>query len=112
MSLEKLKKEIQSKGLKMTGNKAELVDRLKAAAAGGDGDTKANPQEEEVEEEIGFSFAKKALDTEVVQKKQKTGKVKQNYDVYLDWDCMLNQTNIGNNNNKFYVIQLLRSKSL
>jgi len=23
------------------------------------------------------------------------------------WDCMLNQTNIGNNNNKFYVIQLL-----
>lgn len=23
------------------------------------------------------------------------------------WDCMLNQTNIGNNNNKYYVIQLL-----
>ena len=26
-----------------------------------------------------------------------------------DWDCMLNQTNIGHNNNKFYVIQVLRS---
>jgi len=25
------------------------------------------------------------------------------------WDCMLNQTNIGNNNNKFYVIQLIAS---
>ena len=25
-----------------------------------------------------------------------------------DWDCMLNQTNIGQNNNKFYVIQLLQ----
>ncbi len=25
------------------------------------------------------------------------------------WDCMLNQTNIGANNNKFYVIQLLES---
>lgn len=29
--------------------------------------------------------------------------------VYEDYDCMLNQTNIGNNNNKFYVIQLLVS---
>eukprot|EP00299_Pterocystis_sp_00344_P007343 c233_g1_i1.p1 GENE.c233_g1_i1~~c233_g1_i1.p1 ORF type:complete len:196 (+),score=43.41 c233_g1_i1:50-589(+) len=27
--------------------------------------------------------------------------------VYLDYDCLLNQTNIGGNNNKFYVIQLL-----
>ena len=25
-----------------------------------------------------------------------------------DWDCMLNQTNIGQNNNKFYVIQMLQ----
>ncbi len=29
--------------------------------------------------------------------------------VYEDWDCMLNQTNIANNNNKYYVIQLLKS---
>jgi poly [ADP-ribose] polymerase 2/3/4 len=27
--------------------------------------------------------------------------------VHMDYDCMLNQTNIGANNNKFYVIQLL-----
>src|SRR5688500_6485954 len=27
--------------------------------------------------------------------------------VHEDYDCMLNQTNIGANNNKFYVIQLL-----
>lgn len=27
-----------------------------------------------------------------------------------DFDCMLNQTNIGQNNNKFYVIQLLQSR--
>src|SRR5437588_541946 len=26
-----------------------------------------------------------------------------------DWDAMLNQTNIGANNNKFYVIQLVES---
>ncbi|XP_030842460.1 protein mono-ADP-ribosyltransferase PARP3-like [Strongylocentrotus purpuratus] len=28
-----------------------------------------------------------------------------------DYDCMLNQTNIGHNNNKFYLIQLLESYS-
>ena len=31
--------------------------------------------------------------------------------VYSDYDCMLNQTNIGDNNNKFYIIQLLQSGS-
>lgn len=28
--------------------------------------------------------------------------------VYLDYDCMLNQTNIGHNNNKYYIIQVLK----
>ena len=32
-------------------------------------------------------------------------------EVVEDWDCMLNQTNIGFNNNKFYVIQLLLERS-
>ncbi|XP_043098906.1 protein mono-ADP-ribosyltransferase PARP3 [Puntigrus tetrazona] len=32
-----------------------------------------------------------------------------NAEVHEDYDCMLNQTNIGNNNNKFYVIQVLVS---
>jgi len=26
-----------------------------------------------------------------------------------DFDCMLNQTNIGHNNNKYYVIQVIES---
>ncbi|XP_067854392.1 LOW QUALITY PROTEIN: protein mono-ADP-ribosyltransferase PARP3 [Heptranchias perlo] len=29
--------------------------------------------------------------------------------IYEDYDCMLNQTNIGNNNNKFYIIQLIEA---
>ncbi|KAE8611964.1 hypothetical protein XENTR_v10012650 [Xenopus tropicalis] len=33
------------------------------------------------------------------------------YEVYEDYDCMLNQTNIGSNNNKFYVIQLITKKN-
>lgn len=28
--------------------------------------------------------------------------------VHEDYDCMLNQTNIGHNNNKFYVIQVIK----
>ncbi|KAI0214446.1 Protein mono-ADP-ribosyltransferase PARP3 [Lamellibrachia satsuma] len=32
-------------------------------------------------------------------------------EVYEDYDCMLNQTNIGQNNNKFYVIQILEDES-
>ncbi|XP_041638823.1 protein mono-ADP-ribosyltransferase PARP3 isoform X2 [Cheilinus undulatus] len=30
-------------------------------------------------------------------------------EVHEDYDCMLNQTNIGHNNNKFYVIQVIKS---
>ncbi|XP_054881295.1 protein mono-ADP-ribosyltransferase PARP3 [Poeciliopsis prolifica] len=30
-------------------------------------------------------------------------------EVHEDYDCMLNQTNIGNNNNKFYVIQVIKA---
>uniref|UniRef100_A0A671Q956 Poly [ADP-ribose] polymerase n=1 Tax=Sinocyclocheilus anshuiensis TaxID=1608454 RepID=A0A671Q956_9TELE len=33
-----------------------------------------------------------------------------NAEVHEDYDCMLNQTNIGNNNNKFYVIQISSGK--
>ena len=29
------------------------------------------------------------------------------FQVLDDYDCMLNQTNIGHNNNKFYIIQVL-----
>ncbi|XP_067443513.1 protein mono-ADP-ribosyltransferase PARP3 [Thunnus thynnus] len=32
-------------------------------------------------------------------------------EVYEDYDCMLNQTNIGHNNNKFYVIQLIKASN-
>lgn len=65
-------------------------------------------------DESDFSKAMRALKSAQPSKK-KTFKRKVDsqvygrYDVFEDWDCMLNQTNIGHNNNKFYVIQLLRS---
>lgn len=33
------------------------------------------------------------------------------HQVHEDYDCMLNQTNIGHNNNKFYVIQVVKEKN-
>lgn len=33
------------------------------------------------------------------------------HQVHKDYDCMLNQTNIGHNNNKFYVIQVIRENN-
>lgn len=32
-----------------------------------------------------------------------------NYTVYQDYDATLNQTNIGHNNNKFYLIQVVQN---
>ncbi|MEQ2287209.1 hypothetical protein AMECASPLE_010068, partial [Ameca splendens] len=32
-------------------------------------------------------------------------------EVHEDYDCMLNQTNIGHNNNKFYVIQVIKENN-
>lgn len=33
------------------------------------------------------------------------------HQVHEDYDCMLNQTNIGHNNNKFYVIQVIQANN-
>lgn len=33
------------------------------------------------------------------------------HQVHEDYDCMLNQTNIGQNNNKFYVIQVIKDNN-
>lgn len=75
---------------------------------------KAVVEEQQAQEETDFSKAVKALGTSASKKKkQRQAKVDSLvpggsfYSVLEDWDCMLNQTNIGQNNNKFYVIQLL-----
>ena len=72
-------------------------------------------------EETDYSKAKRALATTepaAKKKKKRQGKVDSHvplassYAVEGDWDCMLNQTNIGQNNNKFYVIQILKRQSI
>uniref|UniRef100_A0A671Q7G2 Poly [ADP-ribose] polymerase n=1 Tax=Sinocyclocheilus anshuiensis TaxID=1608454 RepID=A0A671Q7G2_9TELE len=60
-----------------------------------------------------FTSAKEALKATVPQVKGARNPDSfchlSNAEIHEDYDCMLNQTNIGNNNNKFYVIQVLVS---
>jgi len=70
-------------------------------------------EEEEVEEKEMTMIEKlKALAEEEKKCQNKRRKVDSmfpmNGEIVDDFDCMLNQTNIGANNNKFYVIQLLK----
>lgn len=77
---------------------------------------KAAAKAEKMEEETDYSKAKRALTTVEPVKAKKIRKPKvdthvpgySTFSVVDDWDCMLNQTNIGQNNNKYYVIQLLQ----
>ena len=123
MKIPDLKMELSSRGLSTSGKKVELIARLEAAK----GKKKAQEKPKKVKEEIDetdFGKAMRALATTTTttksSKKKKVPK-KRKVDGYAylgpacsvvdDWDCMLNQTNIGQNNNKFYVIQLLQSYS-
>ena len=80
---------------------------------------KEEPKKEDVKEETDFGKAMRALTTAESSRKKVPKKHKVDSYANLgpacsvvdDWDCMLNQTNIGQNNNKFYVIQLLQSYS-
>ncbi|XP_030633010.1 protein mono-ADP-ribosyltransferase PARP3 [Chanos chanos] len=80
----------------------------RAAKAGG----KKVKEEEPEAPQDAFRAAKEALKAATPQAK---GKRKTDEhcgivaEVYEDYDCMLNQTNIGHNNNKFYVIQVLQN---
>ena len=104
MTLANLRKKLKSQGLDTSGKKTDLINRLQG----------------EVIEETDFSKAKQVLaaagaSDQTKKKTKKQRKVDPHFggvgDVVEDWDCMLNQTNIGHNNNKFYIIQLLKDKT-
>lgn len=111
-----LRSELEQRGLDTSGKKAELVARLEAAL-GSPGPSKKTKVEEGEGgvDESDFSKAVRALKS-AEPKKKRGAKVDSHvpgasrYAVEGDWDCMLNQTNIGQNNNKYYVIQMLRNK--
>ncbi|KAG9471474.1 protein mono-ADP-ribosyltransferase PARP3 [Eleutherodactylus coqui] len=99
--------------------RAAAAAPAKGSSKGKKAKVKEEIKEEEKEEAIQapdrFQSAAQAL--KAATKKKAKAKIdgacsfsgQDNVEVYEDYDCMLNQTNIGNNNNKFYIIQLLHS---
>ncbi|XP_065900945.1 protein mono-ADP-ribosyltransferase PARP3-like [Dysidea avara] len=95
--------------------------KTSSAAASGKGKGKkaaaAAADSKATEDVSDFGKAVAALKSEGGKKKKRSPKVDQYvsaahfYEVVDDWDCMLNQTNIGHNNNKYYVIQMLKSRN-
>ena len=129
MKLAELKKELEAQGLSTVGKKAKLVARLEGAVGSAGSEVakvdtekktakgKKKLKEEPVVEESDFSKAMRVLTTSDSKKSKKPKKHKVDdfyprmgggVEVVDDFDCMLNQTNIGHNNNKYYVIQLLK----
>ncbi|XP_067097070.1 protein mono-ADP-ribosyltransferase PARP3 [Osmerus mordax] len=90
-----------------------MAPKRRAAASAKKTGTKKVKQEEPEKPKDAFTSAKEALKAAGPQVKAK--KIDQHCNVegeiYEDYDCMLNQTNIGHNNNKFYVIQVILSDS-
>ncbi|KAK3103750.1 hypothetical protein FSP39_021612 [Pinctada imbricata] len=90
-----------------------MPPKRKAGGAAKAGGKKAKKEEEEA----GPSTIKDAIAS---LKAAETGKSKKKFkvdsyfpykgsaEVHEDYDCMLNQTNIGHNNNKYYVIQVVK----
>ncbi|XP_062517252.1 protein mono-ADP-ribosyltransferase PARP3-like [Corticium candelabrum] len=122
MTVAGLKAELAKRGLETSGKKADLVKRLKDAMGDDETDAaeepsakKSKPEKKKVEEKDQRSEASKKMAQLKETKKKRTAKIDQH--CYLasraqaavvdDYDCMLNQTNIGHNNNKYYVIQLI-----
>lgn len=127
-----LKKLLDAAGLSTTGRKGDLIDRLLSDAEEDDSDsskkkraktTASKDDEDDDEESSESSESEEESDEEeeeVVKRPagskcavDKFFPMEDKYHVYEDsegvWNFTGNQTNIGQNNNKFYILQLLQS---
>eukprot|EP00800_Vazella_pourtalesii_P007918 TRINITY_DN2107_c0_g1_i1.p1 TRINITY_DN2107_c0_g1~~TRINITY_DN2107_c0_g1_i1.p1 ORF type:complete len:597 (+),score=136.95 TRINITY_DN2107_c0_g1_i1:61-1851(+) len=123
LTVAKLREALEEKGLETTGRKPELVERLTEALEDQTNSTAPKSKKAKKEpEQTEFQKAKEILQaqdaTNKTQKKSQSSRkvdssvpFSSNYQVVEDYDCMLNQTNLGHNNNKYYVIQMLKAGS-
>ncbi|KAK9139326.1 hypothetical protein Scep_009007 [Stephania cephalantha] len=116
MGVRELREQAKIRGVSAAGSKKEILERICA-----DGNSKRDPEENcsQEKEVLGGESVKKE---KLVTATKKGGAVldqwlpdhvKAHYHVLQlgdeTYDAMLNQTNMGENNNKFYVIQVLES---
>ncbi|XP_038681240.1 poly [ADP-ribose] polymerase 2-A isoform X2 [Tripterygium wilfordii] len=116
MSVKQLREEAVRRGLSMTGSKKEVLERLCDDLLEKDTDARESSQVAAEKEEDGRVQEKVVTATRkgaAVLDQSLPDHIKAQYHVMqLDddvYDAMLNQTNVGDNNNKFYVLQLLES---
>ncbi|XVE77604.1 hypothetical protein DITRI_Ditri13aG0076500 [Diplodiscus trichospermus] len=117
MNVKQLREQSTLRGLSAVGTKKELVQRLCEDADNNTLDEAVKEEEEPEEEEKGSSKEEKIVRATkkgaAVLDQAIPDQIKAHYHVLQQgddiYDAMLNQTNVGQNNNKFYVIQLLES---
>ncbi|KAK9201869.1 hypothetical protein WN944_017077 [Citrus x changshan-huyou] len=114
MGVKQLREQADLRGLSKAGTKKELLERLCNHAE--QSDSKDTLLQEEVNECKDEKIVKATKKGAAVLDPWLPEHIKISYHVFqkasLDndiYDAMLNQTNVGDNNNKFYVIQILES---
>ncbi|KAF3324695.1 poly [Carex littledalei] len=112
MGIKELRELAKSKGLPANGSKKDIAERLLNATNNGMGnsDSKDDKEEKEEKTEKIVTATKKGsavLDQYLPQTIKSSYHVLQVGDEI--YDATLNQTNVGHNNNKFYIIQVLES---
>lgn len=110
ISVKELREVASSRGISSNGSKKELVERLCAAADSQSKDDLGVGDEGETEKLVtatkkGAAILDQYLSDDI---KERYHVLQQGNDIY---DATLNQTNVGNNNNKFYIIQVLENDS-
>jgi len=122
MTAGELKKACQAKGLKTTGKKADLLSRLQECGDGGEEEDEEPPAKKA--KTMPAKKAVKAVPPAAAPKAESKSAGpppspskgarpdrlipgKDAMAIYENYTIKLNQTNIGGNNNKYYIIQLL-----
>ncbi|XP_038976039.1 poly [ADP-ribose] polymerase 2-like isoform X2 [Phoenix dactylifera] len=110
MSVRELRELASLRGLPAHGSKRELVERLSVDAEKGSEEVLEGKEIEGSKKEKLITATKKGG---AVLDQYLPDHIKSNYHVLQQggevYDAILNQTNVGENNNKFYVIQALES---
>ncbi|KAK9136859.1 hypothetical protein Sjap_007453 [Stephania japonica] len=111
MGVRELREQAKIHGVSAAGSKKEILERICA-----DGNSKGNSSQVAEKEMLGDESVKEQLVTATkkggaVLDQWLPDHVKEHYHVLQlgdeTYDAMLNQTNMGENNNKFYVVQAL-----